>query len=299
MATDRDSSLASAIVLGTGILWGFYWLPVRILSGMGLAGAWGTAAITVAAAVLLLPFAVARRRQLAQANRVALASIALGGAAFALYSIGFVYGRVAIIILLWFLSPVWSTLIGRYLMGWATPRLRVLAIAVGLIGLFVMLGADGNVPLPKGLGEWMTLIGGVLWSFSTTGIRVKSDSDPLSAAFVFACGAAGAALLLAPMLEPVPTFPSGQIGKAILLALGTVGLWWGLSLAGLMWATVRLDPARVSILLMTEVLFGALSAALLADEQLRRLEIVGGLLVICAGVLEVWPTRRVVPDQDG
>ena len=59
-----------------------------------------------------------------------------------------------------------------------------------------------------------------------------------------------------------------------------------------MWATVRLEPARVGILLMTEVLVGALSAALLADEHLRGMELVGGALVLLAGVLEVWPVRR-------
>ncbi len=76
------------------------------------------------------------------------------------------------------------------------------------------------------------------------------------------------------------------------LGLATGGLWWGASIAGLMWATTRLDPARVAILLMTEVLAGALSAAFLADERLRAAEMTGGILVLCAGVLEIWPTRR-------
>ena len=32
---------------------------------------------------------------------------------------------------------------GRYLMGWPTPRLRAAAIVVGLAGLALMLGGDG------------------------------------------------------------------------------------------------------------------------------------------------------------
>ena len=39
MHEDRTTLLATAIVLGTGALWGFYWLPVRVLSEMGLTGA--------------------------------------------------------------------------------------------------------------------------------------------------------------------------------------------------------------------------------------------------------------------
>ncbi|TMM54557.1 DMT family transporter [Sulfitobacter sabulilitoris] len=296
MIQHRSIPLATLIVLGTGALWGFYWLPVRSLAAMGLPGAWGTVAVTAAAVVLLLPFALARRDRLAASNRVALGSIALGGAAFALYSIGFVYGRVAIIILLYFLTPVWSTLIGRYVMGWATPRLRRVAIVVGLAGLAVMLGAEGELPWPRGPGEWMALASGILWSVATTGIRARSSLEPVAAAFVFAAGALVAAVLLAPVLEPWPATSAGaRIGPVLGLSVLTGGVWWGLSMAGLMWATVRLDPARVGILLMTEVLVGAASAALFAGELLTPVEIAGGALVLCAGVLEVWPTGRALP----
>ncbi|MXN63896.1 EamA family transporter [Stappia sp. GBMRC 2046] len=300
MMNERVTLLATAIVVFTGALWGLYWLPVRSLAETGLPGAWGTVAITTAAVLLLSPLAFMRRRQFARSNRVALASIALGGAAFALYSIGFVYGRVAIIILLYFLTPVWSTLIGRYVMGWHTSRLRVLAILVGLAGLSVMLGADGDLPVPQGVGEWMALIAGILWSVATTGMRAKSDLEPVAAAFVFAIGATVSALLLAPFLELWPGGISGEGLAALLgLAFATGGIWWGLSVASLMWATVRLEPARVGILLMTEVVVGAGSAAVFAAEHLDPLEIAGGALVLCAGVLEVWPARRAAPEQSG
>ncbi|MDO3721024.1 DMT family transporter [Marinobacter sp. chi1] len=299
MNDDHHTLLASAIVLFTGVLWGIYWLPVRALGDMGLTGAWGTAAITVATVLLLLPIAIRHRRQLRQTHPIALVSIAAGGAAFALYSVGFMYGRVAIIILLWFLSPVWSTLIGRYVMGWPTPRLRIVAIVLGLMGLLIMLGADGGLPLPQGIGEWMALIAGILWSFSTTGIRVKSNIEAMPATFIFAVGAAITALVLAPILEPVPTLTSTEAPAIAGLALVTGGLWWGLNLVALMWATARLEPARVCILLMSEVLFGALSAAVLAGETLHPAEVIGGVIVLIAGLLEVLPVRPKVNHKPG
>lgn len=69
-------------------------------------------------------------------------------------------------------------------------------------------------------------------------------------------------------------------------------LWWGLSLAALMWATVRLDPARVGILMQTKVGVGAVTSAPLAGEHMHSLEIAGGALVVSAGPFEVWPVRR-------
>ena len=92
MSRNSVAILASAITFWTGMFWGAYWLPVRVLADLGLVGAWGTLAITLAAAAALFPSALAGRRGLATADPLALASIAVGGAAFALYSVGFLYG---------------------------------------------------------------------------------------------------------------------------------------------------------------------------------------------------------------
>lgn len=288
----NTSFLASAIVLVTGILWGVYWVPVRAIADLGLDGAWGTGAIAMAAALFLLPFAVWHKKGLRFANPLGTASVVLGGAAFAMYSIGFLYGKVALVVLLWFFSPVWSVLIAKYLLRWHVPKLRLLAIAVGLSGLFIMLGGDGEPPVPRNLGEWMAFAGGFAWAFATAGMRIKSTLPPAPAAFMFAIGATITSFVVAPLLEPLPSVSAPDALPAVINVLLTGGLWWGLSIAALMWATLRLDPARVGILLMTEVIVGALSAAVFAGENLSDHEIIGGALVILCGLLEVWPVKQ-------
>ena len=195
MTQERSNAIATLVVAGFGLLWGFYWVPVRAMVDHGLPGAWGTVLSTLSAAVVLAPLVVPRWRVLLRADMVGLLSVAAGGAAFTLYSIGLVYGRVAIIILLYFLTPVWSVLIARYVMGWHTPALRIVAIFIGIAGLLVMLSAGGTLPMPRGVGEWMSLIAGILWAVGTTGIRVRSDLGVIPATFVFAIGATLAGLL--------------------------------------------------------------------------------------------------------
>jgi drug/metabolite transporter (DMT)-like permease len=284
--------VASAVVLLTGIVWGVYWVPVRAVADLGLDGAWGTGSITLAAALSLLPLMLADRGSLRGKDALGILSIALGGAAFALYSIGFLYGKVALVVLLWFFSPVWSVLIAKYLLRERVARLRLMAIALGLAGLFVMLGGDGGIPVPGSLGEWMAFIGGLIWAFATAGMRMKSDVRPLPSAFLFALGATVTSFLAAPWLEPLPMIAPSDLPEIAAQVVLTGGLWWVLSIAALMWATVRLDPARVGILLMTEVVFGAVTAALFAGESLSASEMIGGALVILCGLLEVWPTKQ-------
>ena len=283
--------LASVIVLCVGVFWGVYWVPVRAIAALGLNGAWGTGAITLAAMLFLLPFVAGKTHLFRDTGLVGVVSIALGGTAFALYSIGFLYGKVALVVLLWFFSPVWSVLIAKFILRWQVPKLRLVAIGVGLAGLFIMLGGEGSVPVPRSLGEWMAFIGGLIWAGATAGMRLKSRVPPLPAAFVFALGATLTSFAVAPFLEPLPAIAGEDAVWVGITVLATGGLWWGLSIAGLMWATIRLDPARVGILLMPEVIFGALTAAIFAGETLSASEMIGGGLVILCGVLEVWPTK--------
>jgi drug/metabolite transporter (DMT)-like permease len=290
MTAPSHTTGASLIVLATGTLWGLYWLPVRRLEALGLAGAWGTVAICAMAVLLLSPFAWRARAGLRRADRIGLASVALGGVAFMLYSVALLYGRVGIVVILFFLTPVWSTLIGRFLMGWPLRGMRIAALMAGFLGLLLTLGAGGDVPMPRGLGEWLGLISGILWSIATTGIRTRSDTGAGATGFVFALGAVMSAVIFAIILAPLP--PLALPMEAMAWIAATAALWWGISMAALMWATARLEPARVGILLMAEVLVGAASAALIAGEALGALEMAGGALVILAGVLEVAPQRR-------
>ena len=288
----KEERLATAIVLVTGALWGFYWIPVRALDAGGLTGAWGTCAIGAAAVALLFPLVI-RRRAIADCDRLSLLFIALGGAAFALYSVGFLYGRVAMIILLYFLTPVWSVLIARFVMGWETPVLRLVAIVVGLAGLGLMLGGSEGWPLPGSSGEWMALVAGMLWSVSTTGIRARPETAPLEAAFTFALGAVVTAAILAMATSGPPKVPDLTApAETLTIAFVTGIVWWGASITALLWAAERLEPARVGLLLMSEVLIGAATAAVFAGERLTGAEMAGGALVLMAGLMEVWPVRR-------
>lgn len=292
MESARTIFLASLIVVCFGMLWGFYWLPLRQIDGLGLTGPWGTVAIMVVAVVLLLPWGWRGRHALRGSHPMAIASLVLGGCSLLLYSLGLLYGRVGIIVILFYLTPIWSTLIGRYLFGWPITGARVAALLAGVVGLLLMLGAEGGMPVPRGLGEWLGLASGFFWAIASIGIKVKATAGPAESTFLFAVGALLGGLILAPILAPLPDLsalpaPGAVVGWVIF----TGALWWALSIMGLLWATTKLEPARVGILMISEVLVSVASAALIAGEVLTPTELMGGTLVLVAGVLEFLPAR--------
>lgn len=289
MASNHQTGLASLYVLLTGSLWGLYWVPVRALAAAGLTGPLGSVAATAMALALLasawvLTGGLGRDRSI---DWPGLAATAAGGAAFMLYSVGLVEGRISSVILLFYLTPVWTTLITALVLRWPVPKLRYAVIALGLIGLVLVLGGRGDVPVPRAAGEWLGLAAGMLWSVASVGMRVRGEMQPLAGTTVFIAGALIAGLLLWPMLpgssqHAAIRFDAATFGWVVAAAL----VWWIGSMLALVWATARLEPARVGILLMSEVLVGVISSALFAGESLTAIQIAGASLLVAVGVLD-------------
>ncbi|MBH03245.1 MAG: EamA family transporter [Xanthomonadales bacterium] len=294
MDTARKTLLASGLVATAGCLWGLYWVPVRALSGAGWPGALGSVIIALIAGTLLVPVIMARRFAWRSADRVGVLATAVGGSAFMLYSVGIVEARVAIVILLFYLTPVWTTLITRFVFGHAVHPIRYGVIVLGLFGLFLTLGRGGFLPRPERAGEWYALLAGLFWSLGSIGISARSDLPAVESTFVFVIGALATALILFGLDPTLPTtdvWPPALSSVAWAVAAGAV--WWIASMIALVWATAYLEPARVGILLMSEVLVGVVSAALFAGETMAGLQWLGGALLISAAVLDVVSDRWI------
>ena len=123
-------------------------------------------------------------------------------------------------------------------------------------------------------------------------MRSHNTLGPGEGSFLFAIGALVTAVLLAPFLSPWPGLPSMETGWRVAgWILAAAILWWSASLALVVWAAGHLPPARLGILMMSEVLVGVFSAALFANESLAWLQGLGAALVITAAILEVMPAR--------
>lgn len=285
------------IVVCAGAMWGLYWAPLRRIQEVVQAGPWITFIAVFVASLILLPWGWRERHRLRETGARGLLSLALGGASFVLYSDGLLFGRVAVVILLFYLTPIWSTLIQRFWLKRPVSGWRYLAIVFGLLGIGLVLhGSHGSIPLPKTLGDGLGLVSGLLWAVASTGIYEHGDSGPAGSNFCFCAGGAAAGIVLASALDGwTVTWPgAGSAAEGLLWMLLLGGIWWAASLTGFMWAAQRLEPPRIGILLMSEVIVGSVSAALFARESFGGLMGLGGaVLVVAASFLETVPRGRV------
>lgn len=291
-ARQRNAAVATAIAAVIGVAWGLFWLPMRAIDAAGVRGAWATVSLYVALAIVVLPLAIVRLRR-GSANyerRLIIPAGIAGGLSLSLYATSFLYTDVIHAILLYYMTPVWSALLERLILGEPLRATRLVALALGLAGLVLVLGTDGGLPLPDALGDWMALVGGVLWAFAALALyRARSGNDMAYTSW-YTASALGFSLIVA--LLPGPHAYPLPAAAAVLAALPFILLLaWGVLLATTLvipWITRHAGPTRTSLMYMLETPIAGLTAAWLAAESIGWPEIAGAVLILTAGVLDTF-----------
>jgi drug/metabolite transporter (DMT)-like permease len=285
---------AGAVALSAA-LWGLWWLPLRALADAGLSGPAVNAALYGIASIALLPWFWLRRRRIAEGGLLLLGAGGLFGAALVSWNLALVLGEVVRVTLLFYLAPVWATLLALAVLGEPVGRLRAISVVLGLAGAAVLLGFADGLPLPRSAGDWLGLAAGVLFALSVTLVRKGHVISGLEQTLV---SFAAAALLSLALLVIAP-HQSSTVDAAVLVWAALAALAWLLPVTWLLlWGARFLEPGRVSLLLLLEVAVAAISAALLAGEPFGLREAAGCVLIVAAGALEGWselhPGRREV-----
>jgi drug/metabolite transporter (DMT)-like permease len=253
------------------------------LADAGLGGPALNAALYGIASMVLLPWFWRRRARLAAGGLLLLGAGGLFGAALVSWNLALILGEVVRVTLLFYLAPVWATLLAVVLLHAPVGGLRVISVVLGLAGAAVLLGFAGGLPLPRSAGDWLGLAAGVLFALSVTLVRKGEAISGLEQTLVAFAAAALLSLLLLLMAPP----PGGPIALSVLAWAALAALAWLLPCTWLLlWGARFLEPGRVSLLLLLEVAVAALSAALLAGEPFGLREAAGCLLILAAGALE-------------
>lgn len=302
IVTPRQEYAAKLSCAFGGAAWGLFWIPLRALEDANVSGAWPTVLFFLVPCLILIPlFALRWRSILAGGLKPQVMGI-LCGSAIAIYANSVLYTDVIRAMLLYYMTPIWSIFLARLLLGESINFRSVLAIALGVAGMMIILHVDKGFPWPQNLGDWFGLLSGVVWAFGAVALRSAPDfhAVDLTCSFLFWSMVAAVAMAFMPFAPPPPSFDD---------VMAT--MWWLVpatlvvvvpAFYAVMWGAPKLNPGVVGLFFLTEIVVGAITVAIWADEPFGVREITGVLLISLAGVLELiyGPIRRLLtgkPDQ--
>lgn len=290
--TETSKRLPGSLAIACGAaVWGLFWIPLRYLDDNGIHGVWAVAMLVTTPLVLFLPYLLIKRR--IRLTRWYIGFALSMGTSMALYFAAFIFTDVIRVVFLFYMLPVWATLISWAMFGQKIRPIQLLAIAVALTGLYFLLGGDGSIPVPKNIGDWFGLIAGFFWALSLNLIRQNPDIDPIVTTlspYVFgapiAIGLAFLLFFVSPSeLTSIPK--AGDIVSAIPFVLLIGVIIMAPSIYGQVWGARFVAAPTAALLTMTEIVFATLSAWLLIGTTLTGLGWFGGGLIILAAVLDL------------
>jgi len=286
----HDALPAAALVFNA-LVWGLSWWPLRELQAQGLHPLWSTALIYLLALPLLLwrqDGSVWRRQPL-------LWGLAL---AAGLTNVGFNWavtvGDVVRVVLLFYLMPVWATLLAWPMLGERPSPAALARLGLALLGVSLVLKTpDSDWPLPASLADGLAIAGGACFALTNIllrKLRQTAESARMLAMFGGGLAMAVVAGLLGASVDLVEA-PVRLGAEALMLALLT-GLALLLANWGLQYGAARLAAATTALVMLTEVVFASLSSVALGAAQLNPQTLAGGLLIL---VVALWAALDGAP----
>jgi drug/metabolite transporter (DMT)-like permease len=271
------------VLLWAATFWGTMWYPLRLLAGAGLSGLWTTWVIFATAALMGLVLAWPKRAELRDQPGLLLLIALANGWLNAAFVLAMLDGNVVRVLLLFYLSPLWSTLLAWWWLGERPSRFGIAILALAMVGAMIMLwDPELGYPWPQSEADWLAISAGLGFSFSNVAVRrLHHLSAPLKAAVIWwgVVLVVGVWLLFAG--QPWPQVSGGTWLGAI--ALGGLGIFS--AVLATVYGVARMPVHRSAVILLFELVAGAVSAQWLTDELVTAREWFGGSLIVLAGYL--------------
>lgn len=282
-ALKYSSFFPTIALLWAATFWGTVWYPLRLLEAAGLNGLWTTWVIFCVAALPGLWLAWPKRAEMLERPGLLLLIAVANGWLNVAFVLAVLEGNVLRVLLLFYLSPLWSTMLAWWWLGERPSRFGLATLLLAMLGALLMLWNSAlGFPWPEDRADWFAITAGMGFSFSNVAMRrLRHLSDPLRAAVSWW----GVVLVVGGWLlvtqAPWPTISSEAWMGAVLL--GVVGIF--IASLCLVYGVSRMPVHRSAVILLFELVAGAVSAQLLTEEIVTAVEWFGGGLIMLAAYL--------------
>jgi len=276
----KKNTVALVSLLAGATIWGLIWHPYRVLEGMGLSAALAATLTYFVAWLIGLPLLRTRLAGMRPNRMLLLIALAAGGCNLG-YVAATVHGEVMRVLLLFYLAPLWTVLLARFLLNEKVSPAGTAVIGLSLAGAIVMLWQPKfGLPLPRNGAEWLGLASGFLFALANVLIRKASELSIEAKSMAVFSGVVVVGLCVLPFETSAPVLP--PLGGWLLV--GLIGLVLLATNLFVQHGLTHTPANRAIVIFLFELVVAALSSWLLAGEAMTLKEWVGGAMIVAASL---------------
>lgn len=287
-----ESKLAILSLIFAATMWGLIWYPMRLFEQAGMSVVWVTLIMYLTAGIASLPIFISQRFHWKQIPLDLLWLALAAGMTNLAFLVALNEGQVMRVMLLFYLSPLWSVILGRWWLGEKLSWIAIVMFVLAMGGTILMLWRpEAGLPWPHGLADWLALFASVCFAINNVLSRKLAAVPMVLKTTIILWGVVGVSIVVLflqqasmPDVDITVWLSAVLVGGGIIIAM-TVTVLYGLA---------RMPVYLGAVIMLFELIVAAISSALLTTEMMTVAEWLGGALIFAAafGIAQIEKNNR-------
>jgi len=265
-------------------IWGIIWYPYRLMANAGVSGIYSSFYVFILTIAIALPYFFITKKKVPIWSKDFWLLALVAGYTNISYVLAVIDGEVVRVMLLFYLSPVWTIFLAHFMLNEDTQKRHYIAVFISLIGAFIMFWEPGYLIHLDSKSDWLALSSGLGFAITNVMTRKHEHMTVNQKALAIWLGVIVVAMICIMFdKNAMPTLDFFRpVDAAIMMA---ISLSLFLSTLLVQFGVTQIKAVEASSFFLFEIVVAAISSYFLVGESIAFNEWLGGIFIITGVIL--------------
>ena len=265
-------------------VWGIIWYPYRLMANAGVSGIYSSLYVFILTIAIALPYFFITKKKVPIWSKDFWLLALVAGYTNISYVLAVIDGEVVRVMLLFYLSPVWTIFLAHFMLNEDTQKRHYIAVFISLIGAFIMFWEPGYLIHLDSKSDWLALSSGLGFAITNVMTRKHEHMTVNQKALAIWLGVIVVAMICIMFNKnALPTLDFFRpVDAAIMMA---IALSLFLSTLLVQFGVTQIKAVEASSFFLFEIVVAAISSYFLVGESIAFNEWLGGIFIITGVIL--------------
>lgn len=265
-------------------VWGIIWYPYRLMANAGVSGIYSSFYVFILTIAIALPYFFITKKKVPIWSKDFWLLALVAGYTNISYVLAVIDGEVVRVMLLFYLSPVWTIFLAHFMLNEDTQKRHYIAVFISLIGAFIMFWEPDYLIHLDSKSDWLALSSGLGFAITNVMTRKHEHMTVNQKALAIWLGVIVVAMICIMFdKNALPTLDFFRpVDAAIMMA---IALSLFLSTLLVQFGVTQIKAVEASSFFLFEIVVAAISSYFLVGESIAFNEWLGGIFIITGVIL--------------
>jgi len=265
-------------------VWGIIWYPYRLMANAGVSGIYSSFYVFILTIAIALPYFFITKKKVPIWSKDFWLLALVAGYTNISYVLAVIDGEVVRVMLLFYLSPVWTIFLAHFMLNEDTQKRHYIAVFISLIGAFIMFWEPGYLIHLDSKSDWLALSSGLGFAITNVMTRKHEHMTVNQKALAIWLGVIVVAMICIMFdKNAMPTLDFFRPVDAAIMMVIALSLF--LSTLLVQFGVTQIKAVEASSFFLFEIVVAAISSYFLVGESIAFNEWLGGIFIISGVIL--------------